>query len=705
MKKIFFLLLAMSVTMLSQLQYPKTVKIDHVDSYFGLQVTDPYRWMEQDTAVAVKEWVGDQNKVTFGYLNQIPFREKVKNRLTKLLNYPKYTAPFRSGKNWFFYKNDGLQNQSILYIQRGSLDAKPELFLDPNKLSADGTTSIQGTSFDKDGKYFAYAVSKAGSDWRDIYVMDVASKKLLSEKIEWAKFTGITWLGNGFYYSRYPTPSDTGSKLSTSNAYHKAYYHIIGTPQSKDALVYEDKENPQRTVSIGATEDERFISLYISQRGSNGNALYYRDLNKRMVFLPIITTFDDEVSIIDNIGGKLLLSTNRHAPNQKVVLCDPEHPGEENWKEILPEKPEPLTSVSVVGGKIFAVYMKDVSHHVYVYDLNGKFEDEIPLETLGNVAGFGGERKDAFTFYTLTSFTYPATIYKYDIKTKLSSLFRKTEVNFNPNDYETKQIFYPSKDGTKIPMFIVHKKGILLDGNNPTLLYGYGGFNVSINPSFSASRLLWLEQGGVYAVANIRGGSEYGEKWHEAGMRFNKQNVFDDFIAAAEYLVGNKYTNPSKLAIQGGSNGGLLVGAVTNQRPDLFKVALPAVGVMDMLRFHKFTIGWAWVNDYGSSDDSVQFNYLKKYSPIQNIRDSVNYPAILVTTADHDDRVVPAHSFKYISTLQEKYKGPNPVLIRIETSAGHGAGKPTAKIIEETSDIYSFTWWNMGITPMYLLKE
>ncbi len=705
MKKIFFLLLAISVTMLSQLQYPKTIKTGHVDSYFGLQVADPYRWMEQDTAVAVKEWVGDQNKVTFGYLNQIPFREKVKNRLTKLLNYPKYTAPFRSGKNWFFYKNDGLQNQSILYIQRGSLDAKPELFLDPNKLSADGTTSIQGTSFDKDGKYFAYAVSKAGSDWRDIYVMDVASKKLLSDKIEWAKFTGITWLGNGFYYSRYPTPSDTGSKLSTSNAYHKAYYHIIGTPQSKDALVYEDKENPQRTVGIGATEDERFISLYISQRGSNGNALYYRDLNKRTVFLPIITTFDDDVSIIDNIGGKLLLSTNRHAPNQKVVLCDPEHPGEENWKEILPEKPEPLTSVSVVGGKIFAVYMKDVSHHVYVYDLNGKFENEIPLETLGNVAGFGDERKDAFTFYTLTSFTYPATIYKYDIKTKLSSLFRKTEVDFNPNDYETKQIFYPSKDGTKIPMFIVHKKGIPLDGNNPALLYGYGGFNVSINPSFSASRLLWLEQGGVYAVSNIRGGSEYGEKWHEAGMRFNKQNVFDDFIAAAEYLVGNKYTNPSRLAIQGGSNGGLLVGAVTNQRPDLFKVALPAVGVMDMLRFHKFTIGWAWVNDYGSSDDSAQFNYLKKYSPIHNIRDSVNYPALLVTTADHDDRVVPAHSFKYISTLQEKYKGPNPVLIRIETSAGHGAGKPTAKIIEETSDIYSFTWWNMGITPMYLLKE
>jgi len=705
MKKILFLFVAISSTIFSQQQYPKTTTVDHSDNYFGTQVPDPYRWMEQDTAAAVKEWVGEQNKVTFGYLNQIPFREKVKDRLTKLMNYPKYDAPFRAGRNWFFYKNDGLQNQKILYIQRGSLQTKPEVFIDPNKLSADGTTSLAGTAFDKEGNYFAYAISKAGSDWREIYVMDVKSKKLLSDKIEWAKFTGITWYGNGFYYSRYPTPADTGSKLSTSNAYHKVYYHILGTHQSKDALVYEDKENPQRLFGIGLTEDERFLSLYVSQRGSNGNALYYRDLKKRMDFLPITTSFDDDISIVDNIGDKLLLSTNRHAPNQKIVLCDPVHPEEQNWKEILPEKPEPLTSVSVVGKKLFAVYMRDVSHRVYVYDLNGKFENEISLETLGNVSGFDGERKDQFTFYTLTSFTYPATIYKYDIKTKTSSLFRKTEVDFNPSDYETKQVFYPSKDGTKIPMFIIHKKGILLNGNNPALLYGYGGFNITIGPSFSASRLLWLEQGGVYAVANIRGGGEYGEKWHEAGMRMNKQNVFDDFIAAVEFLVESKYTNPSKLAIQGGSNGGLLVGAVTNQRPDLFKVALPAVGVMDMLRFHKFTIGWAWVNDYGSSDDSVQFNYLKKYSPIHNIRDSVNYPATLVTTADHDDRVVPAHSFKYISTLQEKYKGPNPVLIRIETSAGHGAGKPTSKTIEETSDIYSFTWWNMGITPMYLLEE
>ncbi len=712
MKKIFLLLFLLSSLLVAQFQYPKTATVDHTDNYFGTSVSDPYRWMEQDTSMAVKQWVGEQNKVTFGYLNQIPFREKVKDRLTTLMNYPKYTAPFRAGKNWFFYKNEGLQNQSVLYIQRGSLDAKPEVFLDPNKLSADGTTSLAGTSFNKSGTYFAYAISKAGSDWQEIYVMDVKKKRLFADKIDWAKFTGVTWYGNGFYYSAYDAPKDTGSKLSTSNQFQKVYYHILGTPQSKDALVYQDKEHPQRLFGVGLTEDERFLSLYINQRGSNGNALYYRDLKKKTEFLPITTTFDDDISIVDNVGDKLLISTNRNAPNQKVVLYDPANPDEKNWKEILPEKPEPLVSVSIVGNKLFTVYMKDVSHRVYVFDMNGSLENEIPLETLGNVGGFDGKRKDQFTFYTLTSFTYPATIYKYDIKTKTSSLFRKTEVDFNPDDYETKQIFYPSKDGTNlpagkagIPMFIVHKKGIPLDGNNPALLYGYGGFNVSSNPSFSASRILWLEQGGVFAVANLRGGSEYGEKWHEAGMRLNKQNVFDDFIAAAEYLIANKYTNPSKLAIEGRSNGGLLVGATINQRPDLFKVALPAVGVMDMLRFHKFTIGWFWVNDYGSSDDSAQFKYLKKYSPIHNISDTLNYPATLVTTADHDDRVVPAHSFKYISTLQEKYKGTNPVLIRIETSAGHGAGKPTTKIIEETSDIYSFTWWNMGITPMYLLKE
>ena len=705
MKRTLLLVTIMSAVLQAQFQYPKTAKVDHTDNYFGNTVADPYRWMEQDTAIAVKKWVQEQNTVTFGYLDQIPYRDKVKQRLTTLLNYPKYTSPFRAGKNWFFYKNDGLQNQSVLYIQRGSLDAKPELFLDPNTLSGDGTTSLQGSAFDKEGKYFAYAISKAGSDWREIYVMDVKSKKLLSDKIEWAKFTGISWFGNGFYYSRYPTPSDTGSKLSTSNAYHKVYYHILGTPQSKDALVWEDKDHPQRLFSIGVTEDERFVMLYCSQRGSNGNALYYRDLKKRTPFLPIIETYDDDVSVIDAVGDKLLLSTNRNAPNQKVMLFDPAKPKESDWKTVIPEKPEPLVSASAVGGKLILTYMKDVSHLVQVFSLDGKYENDVALDALGTVGGFGGERKDPFTFFTLTSFTYPSTIYRYNIATRTSTLYRKAEIDFDASQYETKQVFYPSKDGTKIPMFIVHKKGLAMDGNNPTLLYGYGGFNISLNPSFSASRLVWLEQGGIFALANLRGGGEYGEQWHQQGMRMKKQNVFDDFAAAAEYLIANKYTSPAKLAIQGGSNGGLLIGATINQRPELFKVALPAVGVMDMLRFHKFTIGWAWVNDYGSSDDSAQFEYLKTYSPIHNIREGVNYPAVLVTTADHDDRVVPAHSFKYISTLQEKYKGPNPVMIRVETSAGHGAGKPTAKIIEETADVYSFTWWNMGVTPLFQKKE
>jgi prolyl oligopeptidase len=705
MKKTILALLICATAAAAQFRYPATPTVDHIDEYFGTKVADPYRWLENDTAAAVKSWVNEQNAVTFGYLDQIPFRKKVVDRLTQLYNYPKQSAPFRAGQNWFFYRNNGLQNQSVLYIRRGSLTAKPAVFLDPNKLSADGTTSLAGISFDKNGKYMSYSISKAGSDWREIYVMDVRTGKKLNDRIEWAKFTGVSWYGNGFYYSRYPAPADTGTKLSASNAYHKVYYHILGTPQSKDMLVHEDKEHPQRLFGVGLTEDHRYLQLTASQRGSNGNALYYRDIKQRSGFTPIIETFDDQIYIIDNVGDKLLLYTNRKAPNGKVILFDPKNPGEEQWKDVIPEKEEALNSVSTVGGKLFAEYTKDVSNRVYVYDLKGKFENEVPLSVLGTVGGFGGKKEDRFTFYTLTSFTHPATVYRYDIKNRTSTVYQRTEIDFDPDQYETRQVFYPSKDGTKIPMFIVHKKGIALDGNNPLWLYGYGGFNVSMMPNFSALRLAWLEQGGIYVLANIRGGSEYGEKWHEQGMKLNKQNVFDDFIAAAEYLIENKYTNPSKLAVQGGSNGGLLVGAVINQRPDLFKVALPAVGVMDMLRFHKFTIGWAWVNDYGSSDDSVQFEYLKKYSPLHNIREGVNYPATLVTTADHDDRVVPAHSFKYISAMQEKYKGPNPVMIRIETSAGHGAGKPTTKILEETADMYSFTWWNMGLTPRYLLKE
>jgi prolyl oligopeptidase len=702
MKKfILSVFIIVTVPLSAQLRYPLSAKINQTDTYFGVTVSDPYRWLEDDTSDAVKAWVKEENDVTFGYLDKIPFRDSIKKRISHLLDYPKYSAPFRSGSNWFFYKNNGLQNQSVLYIQRGSLDAKAEIFLDPNTLSDDGTVALGETSFDQNGKYFAYALSRAGSDWRVIYVKDVKSGKQFSDKVEWVKFSDISWYGDGFYYSRYDEPKDTSMKLSVSNQFQKVFYHVLGTPQQKDALVYEDKKNPEKTFWVSVTEDERIIQLYVRKKGSNGNALYYRDVFARMPFKPITESFDNEIYIVDNIREKLLLQTNRNAPNWKLVLYDPKHPNEKEWKEILPERKEPLVSVSVVGGKIIAVYMKDVSHHVYVYDLKGRFENEIDLAALGTVDGFGGKHKDKFVFYTLTSFTCPSTIYKYDIATKTSTLFRKSEIDFNPDDYITRQVFYPGKDGTKIPMFIVYKKGILLDGNNPAWLYGYGGFNITINPNFSAIRVAWLEQGGVYALANIRGGGEYGEGWHKAGMLLNKQNVFDDFIAAAEYLIQNKYTNPEKLACNGGSNGGLLIGAVINQRPDLFKVALPDVGVMDMLRFQKFTIGWAWVSDYGSSDDSVQFNYLYKYSPLQNIHEGVKYPAVMATTADHDDRVVPAHSFKYIATLQEKYKGPNPVLIRIETSAGHGSGKPTSKIIDEYADMYAFTWWNMVVTPKY----
>ncbi len=700
MKKILFLFVFTASLFAQQLQYPRTATVTQNDNYFGTIISDPYRWLEQDTAAAVKAWVKEQNGVTFGYLEKIPYRKNIYERLTKLYNYEKQSAPFRAGKNWFFYKNDGLQNQSVLYIQRGSLDAKPEVFLDPNKFSTDGTVALAGIEFSNDGQYAAYQISRSGSDWREIYVMNVRTKKLLTDKLIWVKFSGITWRGNGFYYNKYDKP-DTLKKFSASNEFQKIYYHILGTPQSKDELAYEDKINPYATFGIGLTEDESFMTLSKGARGKNGNALYYRNLRKRTPWRPIIETFDEDIYVIENIGDKLLLFTNRNAPNGKVILFDPANSKEENWKEIIPEKPEALTSISFVGGKLFAVYMKDVSHRVFVYGVDGTLENEIPLETLGTAGGFGGKVKDRFTFFTLTSFTYPAVIFKYDILLRKATAYRKTEVDFNPADYVTKQVFYPSKDGTRIPMFIAYKKGIELNGKNPAWLYGYGGFNVSINPSFSALRLAWLEQGGIYAAANLRGGSEYGEKWHEAGMRLNKQNVFDDFISAAEYLIANNYTNPQLLACEGRSNGGLLIGATINQRPDLFKVAHPGVGVMDMLRFHKFTIGWAWVNDYGSSDDSIQFNYLKKYSPIHNIADTTKYPAVFVTTADHDDRVVPAHSFKYIATLQEKYKGNNPVLVRIETSAGHGGGKPTSKILEEWADIYAFTWWNMGITPKY----
>ncbi len=703
MQRVLWYVLLVLITALAHSQpltYPTTAKVSQVDVYHGTPVADPYRWLEANDSSAVKAWVEAQNAVTFSYLDRIPFRAKVKDRLTRLWNYVRTSAPAKEGAYWFFTKNDGLQNQSVLYRQ-STLGGPEEVFLDPNTFSSDGTVSLAGWAFSKDGSRFAYAVSRSGSDWRDIYVMDVQSKKLLPDKIEWAKFTGISWEGEGFFYSRYEAPVEGTKALVASNEYHKVYYHRLGTSQSEDKLVYEDPAHPKRNFGVSVTEDERYLFLTGFEGGSKGNPLAYRDLKRGdKAFRPIVESYEYEFNPITNVDGKLLIVTNQGAPRNRIIEIDPERPDPSAWKTIVPEQPEVLDGVIAVGGKLILVYLKDASHRAYVYRTDGSREREIDLPGLGTVGFAGGKQADTETFYTFTSFTSPTNIYRYDLRTGWSTLHRATEIDAKLDGYETRQVFYPSKDGTKIPMFIVHKKGLKLDGTNPTLLYAYGGFNISLMPTFSAARLVWLENGGVYAMANLRGGGEYGEEWHEAGTKLKKQNVFDDFIAAAEYLIKNRYTSSERLAIQGGSNGGLLVGAVVNQRPDLFRVALPAVGVMDMLRFHTFTIGWAWTRDYGSSEDPEQFKALLAYSPIHAMRPAA-YPATLVTTADHDDRVVPAHSFKYIATLQEKQRGASPVLIRIETKAGHGGGKPTSKIIEETADIYAFTWFAMGVTPAY----
>jgi prolyl oligopeptidase len=605
----------------------------------------------------------------------------------------------REGDYYFFSKNDGLQNQSVIYYQKG-LDGAPEVFLDPNKMSSDGTAAVSLLGFSKDKKYVAYAINQSGSDWQNIFVMEVATKKQLDDKLEWVKFSGASWKKDGFYYSRYDAVGK-GHELSQKNEYHKIYFHKLGDAQSKDELVYEDKTKPLRYYGAQTTEDERFLIIYISE-GTDGTECVYKDLNAGdKTFKKFFEGFRYNCEVLNNDGDRLLARTDDGAENYRVVSIDPKNPAKENWKDIIPEnKNNLLQSSATAGGKIFATYLQDVATHVYQYDYSGKQEREITLPSLGTASGFGGDKDDKISFYTFTSFTYPPTIYKYDIATGKSDIWRKSDVKFNPDDYETKQVFYPSKDGTKIPMFIVHKKGIVLDGNNPTLLYAYGGFNISLEPNFSTSRLILLENGGIYALANLRGGGEYGEKWHEAGKLLKKQNVFDDFIAAAEYLIKEKYTSSEKLAIQGGSNGGLLIGACMTQRPELYKVCFPAVGVMDMLRYHKFTVGWGWAVEYGSSDSLVHFNNLYKFSPLHNIKE-VNYPATMVTTADHDDRVVPAHSFKFISTLQEKNKSSNPTLIRIDVKAGHGAGKPTSKIIDEQTDIWSFMFYNMGVEPKY----
>ena len=687
------------------LPYPQTKRVEQVDTFFGVKVEDPYRWLEEETSPETAAWVEAENKVTFAYLEKIPYREALKSRLSKLYNYAKYSAPFRKGQNYIFSKNDGLQNQSVLYIQKG-LDGTPGVLLDPNKFSADGTTRLAGFALSKDGKYATYGISSGGSDWTEFHVMEVASRNVLPDVIKWAKVTGTAWQGDGFYYSRYDAP-DSSKALTSMNEGHKVYYHKVGTPQSQDALVYEDKANPQRFHIVSTTEDERFAVMTLSDRGKGkkGNALWIRDRQEgpHAAWKPLIAEIgDDDYNVVDNVGDKFLVYTNHKAPNGRVVLIDPKQPDEKHWKTILAERAEPLQGASTAGGKLFATYAKDVTTRAYVHDLNGTLQNEIVLPGLGSAGGFGGNSDDAQIFYTYSSFDYPPSIFKYDIASRKSTLFRSPEIpGFRAADFVTKQVFYTSKDGTRVPMFLTYKSGLTLDGNNPTVLYGYGGFNSAVTPSFSALRLALLEQGVIYASANLRGGGEYGEQWHEAGTKLKKQNVFDDFIAAGEYLVANKYTSPGRLAIHGVSNGGLLVGAVANQRPDLFKVVIQQAGVMDMLRFHKFTIGWNWIADYGSVDNEAEFKALRAYSPIHNIKPGTAYPATLITTADHDDRVVPAHSFKYAAALQAAQAGDNPILIRIDTKSGHGASS-TTKAIEQTADLYAFVFQNLGIGPTFV---
>jgi prolyl oligopeptidase len=691
------------VTSEAQLRYPPTRAVDQVDTYHGVRVEDPYRWLEDDTSADTAAWVEAQNAVTFAYLARIPFRAPLRQRLQRLYDYPKYTAPTRKGPWFFFSKNDGLQNQSVLYVQNG-IDGAPEVLLDPNQWSADGTVRLMAFTPSRDGRHAVYARSRSGSDWWDLHVLEIATRRELSDRIEWVKVSDLAWQGDGFYYSRYPTPP-AGQELSLVNEHHQVYFHRLGTTQADDRLVFEDRQHPQRFHTVSTTEDERYAVLDVSDRGTGkkGNALFVRDLAAPgAAFTPLTGEIgDDSFSVVDTDGDALVVYTDKGAPNGRVVRIHPARPQEAQWVTVLPERAEALQHVTSAGGRLFANYMQDVATRVEVFSLRGEKQHDVQLPGLGTAAGFGGERDDTFVFYTFTSFTTPTTIYRYDLASHASTLFRRPEIpGYDPDRFETRQVFVTSKDGTRVPMFLVHKRGLVLDGSHPALLYGYGGFNISIAPEFSPLRIGLLEQGVVYASVNLRGGAEYGEAWHEAGTKLRKQNVFDDMIAAAEWLVANKVSTPARMGIMGGSNGGLLVGAVINQRPDLFRVAVPQVGVMDMLRFHKFTIGWNWIADYGSSDDPEQFKALYAYSPIHNVKAGGAYPAVLITTADHDDRVVPAHSFKYAATMQAKAAAGNPVLIRVETKSGHGASN-TAKQIETAADVYAFLLDRMGVTPAF----
>ncbi len=678
--------------------YPETAKGDIVDEFFGVQVPDPYRWLEDDLSEETKAWVTAQNELTFGFLDSIPFRNAIEERITRHWNYERMGAPFKRGDYYYFYRNDGLQNHSVLFRTKSPGSGDVEVFLDPNDFSEDGTTSLAGISWSEDASLFAYAISEGGSDWRTIFVMNTETKELVSDRIENVKFSGISWYKNeGIFYSSYEQPD--GSQLSAMTDQHKLYYHRIGTPQSEDELVFGGSETPRRYI-FGYVDDSHTYLIIGAAVSTNGNELYIKDLsNPDSEIVQIAEGFDYNYSVLDIHDGKMLIYTDNEAPNYRVVSAPVDNPGKENWVDVIPPTHYVL-SASTAGLNLFANYMIDVQTVVRQYDYEGNYIREIELPGIGTAGGFSAEKDDDILYYSFTSFTYPAAIFKYDIASGESELYWSPNIDFNPEDYVTEQVFYESKDGTKIPMFITYKKGLEMNGQNPTYLYGYGGFNVSLRPSFSVARLVWLENGGIYAQPNIRGGGEYGREWHNAGTRMNRQNVFDDFIAAAEYLIDNGYTSSEKLAIAGGSNGGLLVGAVMTQRPELVQVALPAVGVLDMLRYHTFTAGAGWAFDYGTVDESEEmFHYLLGYSPVHNVREGVSYPATLITTADHDDRVVPAHSYKFAAELQAKHYGDNPVMIRIDTNAGHGAGKPTHMIIRELADVYAFTWYNMGVNP------
>ncbi len=706
MKHRFLILLAMAVSMTSfaqqKLVYPKTARGNTVDTYFGVKVADPYRWLENDTSAATAAWVVAQNRVTNAYLSKIPFRKALLKRFTELANYEKIGIPFKEKGKYYFSKHNGLQNQSVIYVQDNLKDT-PRVFLDPNKLSADGTVALQGYSLSKDGKYTAYSISRSGSDWIEIYVMESATGRLLSDHIQWAKCTNsAAWYKDGFFYSAYDAPVK-GKELSNINENHKVYYHKIGTPQSDDKLIYQNPKYPKRFYTTDVNEDET-IQYLVESGAGNGNAIYMKDLTKDgSDFQLMASDMEYQYSPFENIDSKIYIYTNYQAPKGRIMVTDISQPNIKDWKELIPESKNVLSGMQIIGGKLFLTYDKDASNHAYVYGLDGKEIQEIKLPSIGSV-GFSGRKESKECFFSFASFTDPGGTYQYDMDNNTYKLIRRPNVKFNPDEYTSEQVFFTSKDGTRVPMFLVYKKGLKRNGNNPTLLYGYGGFNISLNPYFSSSRIPFLEAGGIYVQVTLRGGGEYGEEWHQAGTKMKKQNVFDDFISAAEYMIKEKYTNKSKLAMLGGSNGGLLVGACMTQRPDLFKVVIAEVGVMDMLRYHKFTIGWNWAGDYGTSEDSKEmFEYLKGYSPLHTLKPGVKYPATLVATADHDDRVVPAHSFKFAATLQADNVSNNPTIIRIDSKAGHGGGKPMAKVLEELADINAFAMYNLGMK--YQLKK